>query len=295
MKRNLAIGGLTALVVVLVVLNLSMRPDPEPAFEPAREALPQRAEPRRVSPDSGAPAVAVEGVTEDPAADPLEPAVAEPAEVEGCDHRFVPARDGQWRRYRWTISTEEHVAEITIRAQRTRSLPGGEREVVWLVRANDAESDERLDRLTLRTRCRPGQDAEEPWFGILEASIRLRLTRATARWRWPAELHPAASFRGTASFDPANADARAPEGVEGTHMLTVTRTHIVGEQTQIEVPAGTFTVWPVAYEETQAFGRPGETGSGTIWVAEDVGLVRSRAENSEGIVQTIELVRQGDG
>ena len=38
----------------------------------------------------------------------------------------------------------------------------------------------------------------------------------------------------------------------------------------------------------------GETGTGVLWVAPDVGLVKSEAENSEGVTQTIVLSAMGD-
>ena len=44
------------------------------------------------------------------------------------------------------------------------------------------------------------------------------------------------------------------------------------------------------YEEQQAHG---ETGTGTMWVAPDVGLVKSRAESSRGAVQTVEFIELG--
>ncbi|MCB9598654.1 MAG: hypothetical protein H6719_38415, partial [Sandaracinaceae bacterium] len=43
MKRNAAIGGALVVVVIgLVAANLSMRPDPEPEFQPTTDALPER-------------------------------------------------------------------------------------------------------------------------------------------------------------------------------------------------------------------------------------------------------------
>jgi len=295
-KRKLAIGAVAIAIIGLVALNLSLRTDPEPEYETDNAALPERpySEVLRGEPapeDEDEPEAESAPVAEGDPADPGDEETDE--EVDGCDHPLIPSRSGQWRLYRWQISTEEHVAEMRVRATRTRALVSGEREVVWVVRATEAGENERLAQMTLSTRCRPGDDSEDPWFGILERAIGHRLTRRTARWRWPATLAAGTSFRGTATLDPSEADAVPPEGVEGPHMLTVTRNHIVDEQVEVEVPAGTFNAWRIAYEERQAYGTHGETGTGTLWVAPDVGLVRSRAENSRGAIQTIELVSIG--
>lgn len=291
MKRNVAIGvGLAIVVVGLVALNLSMRPDPEPEYVPSDDPLPTRSYSDVLRDGLEEPDDEM-AAPSDPEAEP-EAAVEEA--VDGCDHPLIPARAGQWRLYRWAITTEDYVAEVRIRAHRTRVRSDGEREVTWLVRASRQGEDEAPSQVTLDTRCRPGEDAEDPWFGILERAIGHRFTRRTARWRWPAELATGVSFRGTATLDPSQADARPPEGVEGDHMLTVTRNHIVDELVDVEVPAGTFRAWRVAYEERQAYGTHGETGNGTMWVAPDVGMVKTRAENSRGVVQTIELVQIHD-
>ncbi len=308
MKRKLAVAAVVASAVGLIALNLSLRPDPEPEFEPSSEPIPQRGysavlreeptrepaspsgeEPRAVDSDEAAGAEPAAS----PGTDDGEPGEDTAEEADGCDHPLIPARAGQWRLYRWHINTEEHVAQVRIRASRTRVLESGEREVVWLVQATSEGDNQRLAQMTLRTRCSPAQDSEDPWFGILELAIGHRLTRRTRRWRWPAELSRGTSFRGTATLDASDADARPAEGVDGDHLLTVTRNHIVNDRVEVEVPAGTFRAWRVAYEEQQAYGVHGETGTGTIWVAPDVGLVKSRAENSRGAIQTIELVQMG--
>lgn len=288
MKRNLTIAGVVALVVGLIAINLAMRTDPEPEFEPLNEALTDRPDSPVRRRDAG--------VAETVAEVELDPEVPGSTDepVDGCDHPFVAARAGQWRLYRWTSSDLDQAARLLVRARRTIALESGEREVVWLVQANEEEENELLAEMTLRTRCRPGDDAEEPWFGILERVINLRLTRRTQRWRWPAVLAPGVAFRGTATLDPSHADARMPEGASASSMLIITRNHIVAEREEVQVPGGTFDAWRVVYEERQAFGTHGETGSGTMWVAEDIGLVKSRAENSRGVTQTIELVRFGD-
>jgi hypothetical protein len=174
---------------------------------------------------------------------------------------------------------------------RTLQLESGEREIGWMVRVTATDDESQLGEARLVTRCVPGQDAQEPWFGILERSLGLVLTEGG--WRWPAALRAGQRFEGTARFDPRDSEMRAPDGVAGPQMLRVTRRHVVEGRETVEVPAGTYRAWKVVYEERQEFGPRGELGSGTLWVAPGIGLVKSRAENSQGIVQTIELTGVG--
>lgn len=269
-----------------------MRTDPEPEFEPATEALPERGYRALLPPAEEETEPAPEADNTPPPADEPEVAATD-QEVDGCDHPLIPARAGQWRDYHWELEPDGFEADTRIQAVRTIQLQNGEREVLWRVRMTSDQSEEPLAQITLRTRCAPGDDSEDPWFGIIERGIGHQLTRRTRRWRWPAELGRGVSFRGTATLDPSQADARRPDGVEGEHALVVTRNHIVDERVDVEVPAGTYAAWRIAYEEEHAFGTHGETGTGTYWVAEGVGLVRNRAENSTGSIQTVELVRVG--
>jgi len=302
-KRKLAAAAVVASAIGLIALNLSMRTDPEPEFVQSSDPLPDRPYSQILrqgleevpSSAEGTPEPAAsEELAAPDAVEPDEPGEEESGEeVDGCDHPLMPSRAGQWRAYRWRINTEDHVAQMRIRAVRTRALNNGEREVIWLVQATSEGDNERLAQMTLRTRCSPTESSEDPWFGILELAIGHRLTRRTRRWRWPAELARGVSFRGTATLDASDADAVPAEGVEGDHLLTVTRNHIVNDEVDVEVPAGSFRAWRVAYEEQQAYGTHGETGTGTIWMVPSVGLVKSRAENSRGAIQTIELVQMG--
>lgn len=296
-RSVLWIAGLAALVVGLVAVNLAMRPDAEPDFAPTpdRAGPPPAEEPAGEEPgppgeeaeggDPSGDAAPAEGEGEDEAAEG-------PAEALTCEHPFVPSAPGAWRRYAWQQSGEERGAVLRIQALSTRELEDGEREVTWRVEVTAADDRSELAREEMTTRCAPGRDAEEPWFGILERSLALRLTDEP-RWRWPARLRTGERFEGTAIFDPQGADMRIPSEVRGPQVLRVTRRHVVGEREAVEVPAGSYRAWRVDYEERHAFGERGEQGTGTVWVAPEVGMVRSRAENSEGVVQTIELVATG--
>src|SRR5690606_28564136 len=134
---------------------------------------------------------------------------------------------GQWRLYRWTMTGMDEVVALRIEPRRTRELASGERVTSWVIRARNEADDEELSEHVTTTRCVPGQDAEEPWFGILERHIGNVLTDEPGRWRWPAELTAGARFEGTAIFDPSEADARRPDGVLGPQMLRITRRHHV--------------------------------------------------------------------
>lgn len=293
-RKTLLPAGLVALVVVLIGVNLALREDPEPDFtEPppplpassaAEDAVSDRAQAHADEAFEAPPAAGAEAP--DPAAEQVE---------QGCDHPLIPAEPGQWRRYRWTQSGQDQVAVLRLRAGRTRALNDEEREVRWQVRISSEDGQMEPAQTSLVTRCRPGQDSEDPWFGILEVlGLGVRFLDEPGRWRWPAELARGQTFEGVTQFDPRGAHARAPDDVAGPATLQVRRTHVVEGREAIEVPAGRFTAWKVVYEERQSFGDRGETGTGTIWVAADVGMVKSRAENSAGVVQTLELTRVGD-
>jgi len=287
-KRKLAIGvPLVVVVVGLVAVNLSLRPDPEPEYVPQDTADRRSERDASVEPAPWDRADESPVAIEEPASD--EQPVAPGEEVDGCDHPLIPARAGQWRTFRWELSEPPQSVEVRIQAMRTRARPDGQREVVWAIRASSDE-DERLEQVALRTRCVPDDEAESPWFGFLERSLNYRDTRRTAQWRWPVELAEGTAFRGTVTFDVSEAAARPPDDAEGDDdHLTVSRNYVVAGREEVEVPAGTFDAWRVVFEERQAFRGPRETGNGTLWVAPEVGLVKSRLENSRGQVQTTEL------
>ncbi len=290
-KSLLWIGLGVAGIGALFAANLAMRPDPEPEFTPVSRPVPERPSVQRLTlesppeepsaPDSEAPAE-----PEEPVAPSSESAAL------GCEHPFVPSAPGTWRRYTWQQSGEQRAAELRIEALSARELDDGQREITWRVQVTAVDDHDQLASERMTTRCAPGRDAEEPWFGILERSLSLRLTDAP-RWRWPARLRTGDRFEGTAVFDPEGSDMRRPADVQGPLMLRVTRTHVVGEQEAIEVGAGRYRAWRVDYEERHAFGERGEQGTGSVWVAPEVGLVKLRAENSQGVVQTIELTALG--
>lgn len=307
-RKSLAWIGALVLVAGLVGANLALREDPEAELTSVdSRAAGRSAEERARSLRQlaiGRPDVSV---VEQPrpasGTDVAEPEVEAAAPAGGptsCENPFVPASLGQFRRYRWQQSDQERTAELYFRALSMREVEGrdgeaDEAEVRWRVRVTAEDDDSELAEADMSTRCRPGLDAEEPWFGILERSLGLILTDDAGRWRWPAELRRGLRFGGAAVFDPRESEMRAPDDAVGPQVLRVTRQHVVEGQESIEVPAGRFRAWKITYEERHAFGERGETGSGTLWVAPDVGLVRSQSENSRGVTQTIELVRAGGG
>lgn len=220
------------------------------------------------------------------------PEEAEEPEAASCEHPFVPSVPGEWRRYAWRQSGESQAAELRIEALSSRELDDGEREITWRVQITASDDHAELAATEMTTRCIPGQRAEEPWFGILERSLGLTPS-GEPRWRWPARLRTGERFEGVASFDTEGAEMQAPEGADGPQVLRVTRRHEVGAREAVEVPAGRFRAWRVEYEERHAFGESGETGTGVVWVAPDLGMVKSTARNSQGISQSIELLSFG--
>lgn len=305
-NRGVWVGGalLAGLVAMLVAVNLASREDPEPAVTTPRpttaERPPPSVEPREAegaasgeTEASERSRVGMETPDPEPSSGPPDgPVAPEPPEA-GCAHPFVPSAVGEWRRYVWRQTGEERTAELRMEAVQARVLGDGEHEITWRVSVTASDDASQLAEARMPVRCVPGERAEEPWFGILERSLGLNLTRDAGRWRWPVSLRSGQRFDGTASFDPTGADMRIPADVRGPQLLRVSRNHVIGEREAVEVPAGRFRAHRVDYEEQHAFGSRGEHGTGTVWVAPDVGLVKSQAENSQGVVQTLELVAIG--
>ncbi len=299
-KSTLVWVGLAAVVVALIGVNVAMREDAEPEFGPTRPSRSPTPAPLHVdlhddeAPHADAPPEPVEPAPEpEQPATPTEPTAAHEDSPMGCDNPFVPSLVGDWRRYIWQQSGEDRAAEMRLDAVSEEELPDGDREIRWRAQVTATDDASSLGQAELTTRCTVGHSAEEPWFGILERSLGLTLTDSPDRWRWPVRLRAGDRFEGTAQFDPSGADMRIPSGVDGPQILRVTRRHVVLEREEVEVHAGRFRAWRVDYEEQQAFGPRGEHGTGTMWIAPEAGLVRSRAQNAEGIVQTIELVGLG--
>ncbi|MFK7989271.1 MAG: hypothetical protein AB8I08_24845 [Sandaracinaceae bacterium] len=292
-RKHLPWLALGAVIVALMAANILATEDPEPTSsddsssgtdEPTTEPTAEPTARRHVD---DAPEAREDPPSDDPAGDETEA----DSTVVGCDHPLIAAESRHHRIYRWTQSDIARTAELRIRPRRTRERTDGERVVTWAVRVQAEDDDSELGEAVMETRCVPSHDAEEPWFGILERSLGLTLTDAPGRWRWPAELAEGLRFEGTASFDPDGSDMQRPPDAVGPLVLRVTRHHVVERRERIEVPAGTFETWRVAYEENHAFGDRSETGNGVLWVAEGIGLVKSEAENAAGVTQTIELIR----
>lgn len=293
MRKNVAWPLVAVIAVLLIGVNLYLREDPEPDLGDV--------EPVARPHDTGVVDVpSPEDLDDQMAPDPDGEEGPEGALTEepdegadaSCDHPLIPAGRGQWRRYRWSQSDQDREAVLRVRAGAAREVED-EVHVAWRVRVIAADDDSELAEETMITRCVPGETAEEPWFGILERSLGLRLTARSGRWRWPAQLEADQRFEGIATFDPRNAEMRPPEGAAGPAMLRVRRAHRVIRRESVEVPAGRFDAWRVEFEETQQFGEHGETGNGVQWVAPEVGLVKLEAENSQGVSQTIVLERLG--
>lgn len=285
--------ALGAVIVALMAANILSTEDPEPTSTPRASSGSDEptTEPANPRPEGDEPTDEADSPDEAPSGeDPSNEEAVESAVV-GCDHPLIAAEPRHRRVYRWTQSDIARTAELRIRPRRTRERTDGERVVTWAVRVQAEDDDSELGEAEIETRCVPSHDAEEPWFGILERSLGLTLTGASGRWRWPAELAEGMRFEGTASFDPEGSDMQRPPDAVGPLVLRVTRHHVVERRERIEVPAGTFEAWRVAYEENHAFGDRSETGNGVLWVAEGIGLVKSEAENAAGVTQTIELMR----
>jgi hypothetical protein len=319
--RRVGPAVLIAAVVALVAVNVARRPDDAPVLAegplpegdvatqedaPLMEQALHRNVPPPVQEDemaAEAEALEAEPAPAPEAAPAPEPAVADtPAArrptleaTDGdCAHPFVPSAVGTWRRYRWTQNGSDQAAILRFDADRVEESDEGQRRVRWRMRIESVEDGTELAATTLDTWCRPGEDAEEPWFGILERAMGLRMLPSPDRWRWPAALRPEVTFEGEVRFDPRGAPIEPPRSLVAPTTLTITRRHAVVRREEVTVPAGTWDAWRVDYEERHSFAQRGEEGPGTLWVAPGVGLVRMRAENSRGQAHALELAGMGD-
>ena len=290
---------LTAVVVgfgclALVVLNLEMREDAEPDLTSVAPPVQPRDPSRRLTWNSELVTDPAR-LAEQEAAEAEEPsedgeATAATEEAVDCEHPFVPSAVASGRVYRWTQSDQARTARLILTAAGGREREGQDPQIRWRARVAAEDDDSQLGQAVMYTACSPGVSAEEPWFGILERSLGLDLAEGEDRWRWPVRLRTDLRFEGTARFDPSDSDMRPAEGAEEEGVLRVTRRHVVREQEMVEVPAGSFEAWRVEYEETHEYGGHSETGTGVLWVAPNVGMVKSEAENSQGVTQVIELL-----
>ena len=291
MRRWTVIAAIAAVVIGLVAINLMLFDEPEPELTQMTRRPDRRTE-RRLT-WSREETVDSDGAEPDPIelepGEETAPTTIDP-DAPPCDHPLIPASAGQARRYRWTASDQDRAAELSFTATELVGLEDGDVRVGWRVRVLAEDDRSALTpTATLHHRCTPGADAEDPWFGILERAMGLRVADDSERWRWPRELRAGVRFAGSVVFDARGSETRLPDGVDEAPSLRVTRRHRVEGRERVVVDAGTFTAWRVSYEEAHTVADRTTSGPGTIWIAPEVGMVKSVAENSAGITHTIEL------
>lgn len=201
-----------------------------------------------------------------------------------CGHPFIPTSVGAWRRYRLHAGGAE-TATLTMRATEVRDV-GKELEVSWHLRVDSKLFGTMRYRSTRR--CDPGGAAQEPWFATTAGGFGIELVDQS--WRWPRSLRNGLQFGGTSRLVRAGHGDDEPAG-------RVEREHTVLARERIDVPAGSFEAWRVAVVE-RSEGDIGEaTWRRTVWVAREVGLVRSVLSTPQGEIrhELMDLGSRSDG
>jgi hypothetical protein len=275
--------ALAVFVLGAAAVNLAMRPDdsePE-SMTPAplvRAPAPDRAEPEEAPAPPQAPAAVVE---------PEAPPAAH------CDHPFIPTEVGTWRRYTWRLegSDFDGTGQLVLEAQASREIGNGRLEVPWRVGVVAGDGEPRTATLTMW--CEPGGESEEPWFGTTDIVSGRRMIRGARRWHWPVELSVGTHIDGELTFRPSPSESEQLGPEYARELERASRRHEVVARERITVPAGELDVWRVDYTEERALGQHVRRGRGTLWIAEEIGLVKSRAETALGAIETMELAEYG--
>jgi hypothetical protein len=185
-----------------------------------------------------------------------------------CRNRFVPSDAGQRRQYIVVVSGVERGRATMV------SLREADGITTWSTEIEvEGRPTVRAESASLCERDRSGASvADEPWYSSLVPSNMI-----SRDWRWPAELDVGLAFGGTVAIGGAS----------------VTRRYVVVGRENVLVPSGRFDCWRVDYTDTV----PDEAGAtaseqGSYWVAEELGLVRSRSLvlGSETVWELTEVV-----
>lgn len=191
-----------------------------------------------------------------------------------CEHPLLPRRVGTQLTYR--VRVEDGSGTEAIQRIRLREVaPEG---TGWTLRWDLAlgeepwgELEERNALSTMETSCwRAG--AQPHWL--------LFPAHEVNRWTWPAEMAPGVEFSGQLSFEMSH-------GIQ----IEMERAHRVGPTEAIEVAGRNWDATRVSFT-----GRGGPVGSepeeqhGTLWVAQEVGLVRSETHGDASPTRVMELI-----
>lgn len=130
----------------------------------------------------------------------------------------------------------------------------------------------------LRRRCNEA-GVGDPWFGFLPGID--GIVQGEDIWQIPRELRPGDAFGGETTLTTRVGRDRGPT-------TTIRRDFLVGEPELVGVPAGRYTTIRIDVAELATSGERVTRRSGAIWLALDVGLVKSRMEGRSG-GRTVEL------
>jgi len=146
---------------------------------------------------------------------------------------------------------------------------------VLTIRAGTTGASPRRE-VTVERTCDDVVGVEDPWF--LPAYMAVGAMRPRERlWRWPRELAPDAIVAGRVELG------------DSEPRMTLERRGVVREREHITTRAGAFDAWRVEVSEEGSFGARSLRQSGTLWLADGVGMVRSTLGDGDAR-QSLELV-----
>jgi len=186
-----------------------------------------------------------------------------------CPHPFVPTEPGLW----WRFIRSSDAGELAVELHVDTVEPAGAAvRVDWTARLDGRA-------VSFSRRCTPGVDAEDPWFGYAPVGPGTAAVSPTT-WRFPWELEDGAVFAGSTTMTVSVPLAGVGEVAATTHR----RFRVTGRE-QVETEAGAFDAVRVDFEGSSTSGSLLAQGSGSLWLAAGVGLVRSEERQGDHVVE----------
>ena len=215
---------------------------------------------------SADPATSLDAGAHAPATRPAARDASIPQQQSPCASVLAGAQPGMT--YRYSLQTPRASQQLVLRLA-SRQPDGRGRIDAWHASLEAAGEPSLEDDLVRH--CDGAGEAD--FWGPLGVAGITQVGEPT--WRWPAHLREGQTFEG---------DVTTRIGGESG---TSHRTHRVLKREPVSVPAGDFDGWQVEVVEQLA----SEADlAGTLWIAEGVGLLRSRREYLPGEEETVELL-----
>jgi hypothetical protein len=210
-----------------------------------------------------------------PPPDAAAPEPVPPKVTRACKHPYIPSTVGSRLRYSLTRAGSKDQSTFDYQVE---SVEDGSKGLVvrWRLEASRVGASQVPPPALAERICDPEGAAEDPWFG---ANMNLgRVSEQSTRWQWPRELATGQSVKGEVVVESRDGEA-----------MHIARTNEVLGQDEVQVPAGRFQAWRVAFQEETRVGSRTFKQKGTAWLASGVGLVKLQADDDLGAA-TQELI-----